>query len=82
MAYRGVARHMFHDMKSTFVRPAHEGGLDAAMLVAERDLEVKDLLAMALEAEMSGLDDAGVNRANRDLVDLFAFNPEEVGDAD
>ncbi len=82
MANRGVARHVFHDMNSTFVRPAHEGRLDAAMLVAERDLQVKDLLAMALEAEMPRLDDPGVNRANRDLVDLFAFNPEKVGDAD
>ena len=52
------------------------------MLVSERDLEVKDLLAMALEPEMSRLDDTGVNRADRDLVDLVSFNSEEVGDAD
>ena len=52
------------------------------MLIAERDLQVKDLLAVALEAEMSRLDDAGVNRTDRDLVDLFAFDPEEVRDAD
>ena len=73
---------MFHDMKSTFVRPAHQGGLDAAMLIAKRDLQVKDLLAMALEAEMPRFDHAGVNRTDRDLVDLFAFNPEKVRDAD
>ena len=82
MADRRVAGHMFHHVKRALVRAADEGPLDAAMLVAERDLQVKDLLAVALEAEMSRLDDAGVNRADRDLVDLLAFDPEEVGDAD
>ena len=82
VADRGVAGHMFHDMKSTFVRPADERALDAAMLVAERDLQVEDLLAVALEAEMPRLDDAGVNGADGDLVDLFALDAEEIGDAD
>ena len=72
-----------HDMNGC-VCPARRPAARStpAMLVAERDLQVKDLLAVALEAEMSRLDDAGVNRADRDLVDLLAFNPEEVGDAD
>ena len=48
------------------------------MLVAERDLEVKDLLAVALEPEMPGLDDAGVDRADRDFVDLVPFDSEEI----
>src|SRR6516164_3065816 len=37
---------------------------------------------MTLEAKMARLDDAGVDRTNRDFVDLFAFHAEEVGDAD
>ena len=53
-----------------------------AVLVAERDLQVEDLLAVALEAEMPRLDDAGVDRADRDLVDLLALDAVEVGDAD
>ena len=82
MADRGVAGHVFHQVNGALVRPADQGPLDAAMLVAERDLQVEDLLAVALEAEMPRLDDAGVNRADRDLVDLLAFDPEKVGDAD
>ena len=62
--------------------PPARRGLDAAMLVAERDLQVKDLLAMALEAKMPRLDDAGVNRADRDLVNLLALDAEEIRDAD
>ena len=73
---------MFHDVERSFVRPADEGPLDAAMLIAERDLQVEDLLAMALEAEMPGLDDPGVNRADRDLMNFLAFDSKEVGDAD
>ncbi len=49
------------------------------MLVAERDLEVEDVLAVALEAEVPRLDDAGVDRADGDLVDLVALDAEEVG---
>ena len=39
------------------VRSAGERFLDAAVLVAERDLQVQHLLAGALEAEVTGLDD-------------------------
>ena len=63
------------------VRPADQRALDAAVLVAERDLQVEDLLAVALEAEVARLDDAGVHRADRDLVDLLALDPVEVGHA-
>ena len=35
------------------------------------------LLAVRLKAEMPRLDDAGVHRADRDLVHLVALDPEE-----
>jgi hypothetical protein len=35
-------------------RAADAGALDAAVLVAERDLEVEHVLAVALEAEVAG----------------------------
>ena len=54
VADRGVARHRLHQVDRPLVRAADQGPLDAAMLVAERDLQVKDLLAVALEAEMPG----------------------------
>ena len=78
VADRRVARGGLHVRQGPLRRPAHEGPLDAAMLVAERDLEVKDLLAVALEPEVPGLDHAGVDRADRDLVDLVPFDPEEI----
>src|ERR1017187_3830511 len=78
MADRRIARGGLHVRQGPLRRPAHEGPLDAAMLVAERDLEVKDLLAMTLEPEMPGLDHAGVDRAYRDLVDLGPLDPEEI----
>ena len=67
-----VAGHGLHLAHRRPVRPAGQRALDAAMLVAERDLEVQHLLARALEAEMPGLDDAGVDRADGDLVNLAA----------
>src|SRR6266581_6770266 len=51
--------------------------LDAAVLVAEHDFEREDLLAVALEAEVARLDDAGVHRTDRHFVDILAFDPEE-----
>ncbi len=58
-------------------RGAEQQGLGAAVLVAEVDLEGDDLLAAALEAKVPGLDDPCVHRADRDLVDARAFDPEE-----
>ena len=61
-----------------FVGPPSEGPLDAAMLIAERDLEVKDLFAVALEPEVPGLDHAGVDRTDGHLVHLVPLDPEEI----
>ena len=47
------------------------------MLVAEVNLEVLDLLAEAHEAKRAGLDDARVDRADGDLVNLLAVDPVE-----
>ena len=51
------------------------------MLVAERDLQMKDVFAVALEAEMAGLDDARVHGAHGDLVNLLTLDPVEIGHA-
>ena len=64
------------------VGSADERPFGAAMLVAERNLQVEDLLAVALKAEMPRLDDAGMDRADGHLVDLLALDAVEVGDAD
>jgi hypothetical protein len=52
------------------------------MLIAERNLQVKDLLTVALETEMSWLDDAGVDRTDRDLVNLLSFHSVKIGHTD
>ncbi len=62
------------------VGTAEERLLDAAVLEAEGDLEVEDALAVALEAEVPRLDDARVDRADGDLVDLVPLDAEEVAD--
>ncbi|HMD60334.1 MAG TPA: hypothetical protein VKG78_02830, partial [Opitutaceae bacterium] len=49
----------------------------AAVLVAKGYLEVKNLLARALEAEMPGFNYAGMHRPDRDLMNLAALHAEE-----
>ena len=73
---------MLDDVNTAFVGPANERSLDATMLVSEGDLEMKNVFAVTLEAEMPGLDDAGVNRPHRDFVNLVTFDSKEIGDTD
>ncbi len=54
-----------------------EALLDALVRVAQALLEAQHLLADDREAEMSGLDDAGVHRPDRDLVHAVAFDADE-----
>ena len=50
---------------------------DPLVDVAEALLEPHDGLAVGGEAEMPGLDDAGMHRADRDLVQALAFARQE-----
>ena len=50
--------------------------LEAAMDEAQPRVEVEDPLADRREAEVAGLDDAGVDRADRQLVDALALDLE------
>ena len=76
----GVAGDGFHLAHCGTVRAARKGFLDASMLVAEGDLEMDDFLAGALEAEVAGLNDAGVNGADGDFVDFAAINLKEIAE--
>ena len=51
---------------------------DALVDIAEPLLQPHDRLAVGGEAEMAGLDDAGMDRADRDLVQALAFGGEEA----
>ena len=44
VADRGIAGHGFHGVDGALGRPADQRPLRAAMLVAERDLQVEDML--------------------------------------
>src|SRR5207244_4066767 len=48
------------------------GALEPAVLVEEADIEVEDPLADDVEAEVAGLDHAGVDRADGDLIVVLA----------
>ena len=50
---------------------------DTAVLVSEHNFEVKYFFAVALEAEMTGLDDAGVHRPHRHFMNFVAIDPIE-----
>src|SRR4051812_14305500 len=81
VADRRVARRGLEIMDGPAIRSAGERPFDPPVLVAEADLEMEDVLAMALEAEVPGLDDAGMHRADPHLVDLRALDAIEVDDA-
>ena len=51
------------------------------MLVAQGDLQVIDVFTMALETEMTRLDDAGMHRPDRHLVDFSPFYTVVITDA-
>src|SRR5581483_6310598 len=75
---RGIAGGGLDEMERAFARTAHEHPFDSTMLVAESDFEMKHLLAVALKAEVAGLDDAGMNGPDRDLVDFLALHRKET----
>ena len=58
-------------------RALQQQRLDIAVLVAELDLQVVHLLAVAHEAKVARLDHAGVDRADAHLVHLLAAHLEE-----
>ena len=67
-----VARHRFHLAHRRAMRAPGQRFLDSAMLVAERDLQVQHFLARALETKVARLDDARMDRADGDFVNLAA----------
>src|SRR5204863_2390410 len=75
---RRVTGNRLGEIQAAPVGPAAQRPFDAAMLVAKRDFEMDHPLAMAVEAEMPGLNDTGMHRADRHLVDLRTGDREEL----
>ena len=64
------------------MRAAEHRPLDPPVLIAERDLEVEDVLAVTLKAKVTGLDHAGVHGPDGHLVHLVALDAIEVRHSD
>src|SRR5262245_26368739 len=79
MADGRVAGERLDVVDGPLPRPADERALDPAVLIPEYDLQVEDVLAVALEAEVAWLDHAGVHGPDTDLVHLVTFDPEQLG---
>ncbi|KAF5029967.1 hypothetical protein DSECCO2_643070 [anaerobic digester metagenome] len=77
----GVAGHGLHQVRHAQGRAGHEQAFDAPVLVPQADFQVHDVFAVALEAEVPGFDDAGMDRAHGHFVDLLAAHPELFGHA-
>src|SRR5436189_1454726 len=65
-------------MNRSLVRPADQRAFDATVLIAESDFQMQHLLTVTLKTEMTGLDDARVDRPNCDFVYLFAVDLEKI----
>ncbi len=78
MGYGAVAGHGLREAGlAQAVVGRSEEMFHAAMLIAQRDFEVQDLLAVADEAEGTRFDDAGVDGAHVDFVQRPAFHGVE-----
>src|SRR6266446_2523948 len=76
-----VAGQRLGVMDAALVRSADQCRLQTAVLIAERDLQMEDLLAVTLEAEVPRLDHARVHGSDRDLVYFLSLDAIEVGHA-
>ena len=75
----GVAGDVFHDGQDELGGRLQDEVLHVTMLEAELYLEVHHVLAVALEAEMAGFDDAGMHGAHGHFMHFFAFDAVVVG---
>ncbi len=74
-----IAGHTFHQAQTQMVRRGCRGqfeqhSLHAAMLVAEGNFKIEHIFAITLKTKMPGLDDAGMDWPNANLVRLAALD--------
>ena len=73
-----VARCAPGQLRAAFDARARHQRFDALVHIAEPLFEPRHRLAIGGEAEMPGLDDAGMDRADRDLVQALALDRQEI----
>src|SRR5258708_34182735 len=59
---------------------SHECSFNPPMLVAKRYLQMKNIVAVALDTEMAGFDDSRMHGPYRDFVNLGSGYREEISD--
>ena len=74
---RAVAGGAAGELRRLVERGAGHQRFDALVHIAEPLLQPHDVFAIGGEAEMSRLDDAGMHRTDRDLMQAFAFRRQE-----
>ena len=77
IGHRAVAGGAPGQLRRVVERGAGAQLLDALVHIAEPLLQPHDMFAIGGETEMSGLDDAGMHRADRDLMQAFALGWQE-----
>jgi hypothetical protein len=77
ISHSAVARHALGQAGCLLEFGTGHETLDAAMDIAQPLLEPDDGLAAGGEAEMARLDDSGMYRSDRDLVEAFAIGWQE-----
>ena len=78
IGHRAVAGGAPGELGGGIERRARHQGFDALVHIAEPLLQPHDVLAVGGEAEMAGLDDAGMHRADRNLVQALAVHRQEL----
>ncbi len=78
VSHGGIARDASDDLCRAFDIGAGEEPVDALVDIAEPFLQPRHDLAIDAETEMAGLDDAGMHRPNRNLMQPLAQRREEV----
>src|SRR5437016_10979160 len=65
-------------MNRPLVRPADQRAFDATVLIAESNFQMQHLLTVTLKTEMTGLDNARVDRPDCNFVNLFARDLKKI----
>ena len=74
----GVPRQGLGVVEGPLIRAADQRLLDAAVLVAQGNFQMENMLAVTLKTKVARLDDPGMHRANRHLVYLVSLDLIEV----
>ena len=73
-----IAGNRFHYMLGSWCRSADQSPFNPAMLKSERYFQVEYLFAMTLKTKMPRFYNAGVDRADRHLMNFIPFDTVKI----